>query len=85
MARYNRTIDALKGRRNKLVVLTLLLSAAIGAFLTLVVLYSPVTNPPLWVAVLPLVWIVPIPFFLLSFRGAHRVVQQNPLHLPEVR
>lgn len=83
--RYNRTIDSLKDRRTKLVAWTLLLSAVIGIVLVLVVLYSPVVNPPIWVAVLPLVWVVPIPYFVLSFRGSHRVLQRNHLNLPEAK
>ena len=83
--RYNRTIDSLKGSRTQLVAWTLLLSALIGIVLVLVVLYSPVVHPPIWVAVLPLVWIVPIPYFLLSFRGTQRVLQRNHLNLPEAR
>lgn len=83
--RYNRTIDSMKGNRTKLVIWTLFLSAVIGIVLVLVMLYSPAVNPPIWIAVLPLVWIVPIPYFLLSFRGAQRVLQRNHLNLPEAR
>ena len=83
--RYNRTIDSLKGRRPGLVLWTLILSAVVGVVLVLVVLYSPIVSPPIWIAVLPLVWIVPIPYFLLSFRGAQRVLQRNHLNLPEAK
>ena len=83
--RYNRTIDSLKDSRTKLVAWTLLLSAAVGIVLVLVVLYSPVVNPPVWIAALPLVWVVPIPYFLLSFRGTHRVLERNHLNLPEAK
>jgi hypothetical protein len=81
--RYNRTIDTLKGRSATLVAITLLLSAAIGAVLVAVVLFSPAVDPPIWVAALPLVWMVPVPYFLYSFRGTHRVLQRNHLNLPE--
>ncbi|HYA69846.1 MAG TPA: hypothetical protein VEH28_00565 [Thermoplasmata archaeon] len=83
--RYNRTINSIKAGRTKLVILTLALSAAVGIALLALVLYSPIVNPPLWVAALPLVWIIPIPYFLLSFRGTQRVLERNHLNLPEVR
>lgn len=83
--RYNRTIDSFTNGRRKVVVWTLVLSAAIGAALVLVVLFSPVVHPPVWVAVLPLVWIIPIPYFLLAFRGTQRVLERNRLNLPEAR
>jgi hypothetical protein len=84
LERYNQTVGAMTSRKGKLIVLTLLLSALIGSVLTIVVLYSPSANPPLWVAVLPLVWVVPIPFFLLSLRATHRVLDQTDLRLPGV-
>jgi len=83
--RYNRTIESLKEGRATLVILTLVLSAIVGVALVLLVLYSPIVNPPVWVAALPLVWIVPIPYFLLSFRGTHRVLRENHLNLPEAK
>jgi hypothetical protein len=83
--RYNRTIDSLRASRSTLVVLTLVLSAVVGVALLALVLYSPIVNPPIWVAALPLVWIVPIPYFLLSFRGTHRVLGESHLNLPEAK
>lgn len=83
--RYNRTIDSVKAGRAKLVALTLVLSALIGAALVVLVLYSPIVNPPIWIAALPLVWLIPIPYFLLSFRGTQRVLTRNHLNLPEAK
>jgi len=83
--RYNRTIDSVKAGRARLVILTLGLSALIGIVLLVLVLYSPIVNPPIWVAILPLVWIIPIPYFLLSFRGTQRVLTRNHLNLPEAK
>jgi hypothetical protein len=83
--RYNRTVDSMKAGRTKLVAWTLLLSAIIGVALLALVLYSPVVNPPMWVAVLPLVWIVPIPYFLLSFRGTQRILTRTHLTLPDAK
>lgn len=80
--KYNETIDGLKARRRRLAVATLGLSAVIGAALAAVVLFSPPSYPPLWIAALPVVWVVPVPFFLLSFRGSHRVLDRNHLNLP---
>lgn len=83
--RYNRTIGALKRRHAPLAAVTLLLSAGIGVVLVEVVLHSPPSTPPAWVAALPLVWLVPLPFFLLAFRGTHRVLERNHLDLPDVK
>ncbi len=83
--RYNETIDALKDRHAGLVIVSLLLSALIAILLVEIVLRSPATSPPVWIAVLPLVWVVPLPFFLLSFRGTHRVLDRNHLNLPETK
>ena len=85
MERYNRTVNTLKDRHGTVGALTLLLSALIGLILVEIVLNSPVTYPPVWIAALPLVWIVPLPFFLLSFRGTHRVIYRNHLNLGETR
>ena len=85
VGRYNRTIDSLKGGRARLVAWTLVLSAVVGVALVLVMLFSPIVYPPIWIAVLPLVWVVPIPYFLLAFRGTQRVVERSHLHLPEAR
>lgn len=81
--RYNRTMDSLKAGRTKLVLWTLALSAVIGVALVALMLYSPVVSPPIWIAALPLVWIIPIPYFLLAFRGTQRMLQRNHLNLPE--
>jgi len=83
--RYNRTIDSMRGGRARLVTWTLILSAVVGVALVLVMLFSPIVYPPMWVAVLPLVWIIPIPYFLLAFRGTQRVVERTHLNLPEAR
>lgn len=83
--RYNRTIEKLKSDQPRLVVLTMALSALVGVALLALVLYFPTVHPPIWVAALPLVWIVPIPYFLLAFRGTHRVLQRNHLNLPEAK
>lgn len=85
LERYNRTVNTLKDRHGTVGALTLLLSALIGLILVEIVLNSPVTYPPVWIAALPLVWIVPLPFFLLSFRGTHRVIYRNHLNLGETR
>jgi hypothetical protein len=82
LERYNQTVGAMASRRGALIGLTLLLSALIGSILVLVVVFSPTASPPFWVAVLPLVWVVPIPFFLLSLRGTHRVLDRTDLRLP---
>ncbi|MCI4320720.1 MAG: hypothetical protein L3K05_00210 [Thermoplasmata archaeon] len=82
--RYNGTIAALVARRRKLAVTSVALSIGISAaLLTLTVLArEPIPTP--WVlAGLPAVWLIPVPFFLASFRGTHRVLSREPLSLPE--
>lgn len=83
--RYNRTVGSLEARHSRVAALTLLLSAGIGALLIEIVIHSPPSNPSAWIVFLPLVWMVPLPFFLLAFRGTHRILERNPLDLPEAK
>jgi hypothetical protein len=81
--RYNATMDGVKARRPRVVLWSLLLAAAISTVLVLVALLSHETLPPLWLGVLPAVWMIPVPFFALSFRGTQRILHRNHFRLPE--
>jgi hypothetical protein len=80
-ARYGRTVTAVQQRRRSLAGWTIGLAALIsGALLTFTYLAREAT-PPIWLAVLPLVWLIPVPFFVVSFLATQRIVAQNALDL----
>jgi hypothetical protein len=81
--RYNRTVGGLHRRWPRVVWITLLLSAAITLALEVVLLLSREPFPALWLALLPVIWMLPVPFFVAAFRGTHRVLRETPLALPE--
>ncbi len=79
--RYGRTVAAVRRRRRALAGWTLGLAALIsGALLTFTYLAHEAA-PPIWLAVLPLVWLIPVPFFVVSFLATQRIVAQNALEL----
>ena len=80
--RYNRTIGALKSRRRRLAGWTLVTAGAISLALVTITALANDAMPPLWLAVLPAVWMIPVPFFVLSFRGTQRVLRHNHLDVP---
>jgi hypothetical protein len=80
-ARYNSTIDGLKSRRLRLAVWTLVVAAAISAVLVYVAYTAHEATPPMWLALLPIVWMLPVPFFVLSFLGTQRVLRRNHLNV----
>ncbi len=77
LARYNRSITSLQTRRRSIAVGTVLASAAISAGLLTLTLIAPVSTPASWVSALPIVWMVPVPFFTLAFRGTLRILGQG--------
>jgi hypothetical protein len=80
-ARYGRTVGAVQRRRRSLAGWTIGLAALIsGALLTFTYLAREAT-PPIWLAVLPLVWLIPVPFFVVSFLATQRIVAQKTLDL----
>jgi hypothetical protein len=80
-ARYGRTVGSVQRRRRSLAGWTIGLAVLIsGALLTFTYLAHEAT-PPLWLALLPLVWLVPVPFFIVSFVATQRIVAQNSLDL----
>ena len=79
--RYRRTIRAVEQRRGPVAAWTIGLAAAIsGALLTFTFLAHE-SAPTLWLAILPLVWLIPVPFFFVSFLSTQRIVRQNALQL----
>jgi hypothetical protein len=83
VARYNETMQEVRERRPRLFATTLLLAAAISAVLVTLTVYAHEAMPVWWLAGLPLVWMIPVPFFLVSFVGTHRILSSTPLELPE--
>ena len=81
-SRYNQTIGELKARRRKLAGATLVAAGAISVALVVVTALAAEPLPPVWLAVLPAVWMIPVPFFVLSFRGTQRVLRHNHLEVP---
>lgn len=81
VGRYNRTISRLKSRRRRLAVLTLALAVAVSVILVAWTLSFRESAPPLWIELLPAIWLVSVPFFVFSFRGTQRVLRRNHLEL----
>ena len=80
-ARYNSTVDGLKSRRRRLALWTVVVAALISATLVAVAVWAHEPTPPLWLAVLPGIWMLPVPFFVLSFFGTQRVLRRNHLNV----
>jgi hypothetical protein len=81
VARYNSTVAGLKARRVPLQWGTLGLGALISATLVALAVLAKEPMPVWWLAALPAVWMVPVPFFVLSFFGTHRVLRRNHLEI----
>jgi hypothetical protein len=81
VGRYNRTIARLKARRRRLAVLTLALAAGVSVLLVAWTLSFREAPVPLWIELLPAIWLVSVPFFIFSFRGTQRVLRRNHLEL----
>jgi len=81
--RYNRTVGELHDRRRAVGWGSVVAAVAISAVLLVVTLQAHEPLPPMWLAVLPVVWMVPVPFFVAAFRGTHRVLKENRLELRE--
>ena len=81
--RYNRTVSKLHDRRLALRWGTVAAAVGISSVLLWLTLQAHEPVPPIWLAVLPLVWMVPVPFFVAAFRGTQRVLRENRLELSE--
>jgi hypothetical protein len=83
VARYNETVQDLQGRRRRLGTTMLVLAAVISAVLMAIEFLAHEPAPVWWLAGLPIIWMVPVPFFVSSFVGTHRLLSEVPLDLPE--
>ena len=83
VARYNRTVAELHSRRRPLAWWTVAAAAVISSALLYLTLRAHEPVPPIWLAALPLVWMIPVPFFIAGFRGTQRILDQNRLELPD--
>ncbi len=77
--RYDTTVAQLKSRRRSLLGWTIGLAVGISGALEVLNLLAHEPTPVPWLAFLPIVWILPVPFFVLSFRGTQRVLKGNHL------
>ncbi len=83
LERYNRTVGDLHARRRALGWGTVAAAAGISAVLLFLTLEAHEPVPVIWLAILPLVWMIPVPFFVAAFRGTQRILHRNRLELPE--
>ena len=81
VARYNSTIGNLKARHRRLAWWTVLIAAVISAILVTLAVLAHEPMPPVWLAILPVVWMIPVPFFVISFFSTQRVLRRNHLDL----
>ncbi len=79
--RYNRSVGVLAKQRGKIGTTMIALAAAISAVLLVITYLSHDPTPSVFVAGLPVIWMIPVPFFVVSFRGTQRVLRTNPMHL----
>jgi uncharacterized membrane protein HdeD (DUF308 family) len=71
----------LKSRRRRLALWTVVVAAGISTVLVLLTLWAREPMPAWWLAVLPGIWMLPVPFFVLSFFGTQRVLRRNHLNV----
>lgn len=81
-AQYNRTVSDLRSRRRRLAWWTVGAAAAISGVLVTLQLVAREPMPSIWLALLPIIWMVPVPFFLISFLSTQRLLRRQPLDLP---
>ncbi len=77
--RYDRTVRQLKARRRRIFGWTVGLAAGISIALEVLNVLAREPMPPWWLALLPLVWLIPVPFFVLAFWGTQRTLRANHL------
>lgn len=80
--RYNRTVGGLSGRWSRTASAVVVAAALISVALELLLLLYWEPTPVWWIAVLPLVWMIPVPFFVVSFRATHRMIRRSSFDLP---
>jgi hypothetical protein len=83
VARYDATVRDTQSRHGRVAALTVVLAVAISGVLLTLTYYSHEVMPVWWLAILPVVWMIPVPFFLVSFRSTHRLLRRERLELSE--
>lgn len=83
LTQYNRTVSEIHARRRTIGWGTVAAAAVISTALFYLTLQAREPAPSIWLAVLPIVWMVPVPFFVAAFRGTQRILSQNRLELSE--
>jgi len=81
--RYDATVRQAQSRHGGVAAATVLLAVLISSGLLALTYFAHEPMPVWWLAVLPLVWLIPVPFFIASFRGTHRLLGQKRLELTE--
>jgi len=81
--RYDATVRQARDRHRYVAAWTVLLAILISTGLLTVTFFAHEPMPVWYLAALPLVWLIPVPFFLASFRGTHRLLGQERLELSE--
>lgn len=82
--RYNATIRRAVAGRRRLAFTTVALAVGISIGLLALTLLANEPIPHPWIlALLPVVWLIPVPFFIASFRGTQRVLGRQPLEISE--
>ncbi|HEV8050732.1 MAG TPA: hypothetical protein VGP88_09100 [Thermoplasmata archaeon] len=81
--RYDATVRQAQSRHGRVAAATVLLAVLISTGLLALTYFAHEPMPVWWLAVLPLVWLIPVPFFIASFRGTHRLLRQKRLELTE--
>ena len=79
--RYRRTVASLHNGRGTLWSVTVASSVLVSLGLVLLTLRFPQSASAPWLVAFPLVWLVPVPFFLAAFFGTHRILRQRSLDL----
>jgi hypothetical protein len=79
--RYNSTIRSLKARRRRLAWWTVAVAAAISVVLVTLSVVAREPMPSMWIAFLPVIWMIPVPFFVISFFSTQRVLRGNHLDM----
>ncbi|MCI4327265.1 MAG: hypothetical protein L3K16_06500 [Thermoplasmata archaeon] len=83
VARYDATVRDTQSRHGWVAGLTVALAVGISAVLLTITYFAHEAMPVWWLAVLPVIWMIPVPFFLASFRGTHRLLGGKRLDLSE--
>ena len=76
--RYNRSVGVLAKQRGKIGTTMIALAAAISAVLLVITYLSHDPTPSVFVAGCRWIWMIPVPFFVVSFRGTPKGPADQP-------